>query len=84
MTETVSEQAEAPSITMQDLQNLLLIVDAAAERGAFKGNELSSVGATRDKLANFLSAATKVEEAAAEPQTEESPDVAAAEDSNAA
>lgn len=56
-------QVEAPSIGIQDLQNLLHIVDVSAERGTFKGPELSSVGAIRDKLANFLEFARQAEEA---------------------
>lgn len=46
----------APQITINDLQNVVKVIDAAAERGAFKGNELTAVGAVRDKVANFLAA----------------------------
>jgi hypothetical protein len=46
----------APQISIHDLQNVLKIIDAAAERGAFKGNELTAVGTVRDKVANFLAA----------------------------
>lgn len=60
-------ETEAPNINLQDLQNLLHIVDVSAERGTFKGNELSSVGQVRDKLAIFLEAASKTEEAADAP-----------------
>jgi len=47
---------DVPQIGIVDLQNALRIIDAAAERGAFKGNELTAVGATRDKFAAFLAA----------------------------
>lgn len=67
MTDAVSTpQAEAPSITLQDLQNLLQIIDVSAERGTFRGSELSSVGMARDKLSAFLTAAKEAEEAQAE------------------
>jgi len=62
------ETAEAPQITLVDLQNTLRIIDVAAERGAFKGGELTSVGAVRDKLAAFLEATMRQEE-----PTEEEP-----------
>jgi hypothetical protein len=60
-------QTEAPQITLTDLQNALRIIDAAAERGAFKGNELTSVGAVRDKLDLFLQA-TMPEETPEQPE----------------
>jgi len=47
---------ENPTIQIVDLANALSIIDAAAERGAFKGNELTQVGAVRDRLAIFLKA----------------------------
>lgn len=56
-------QAETPQITLVDLQNLLQVIDIAAQRGAFRGNELTSVGSVRDKLAAFLEATMPKEEA---------------------
>ena len=58
-------QGEGPQISLVDLQNALRIMDVAAERGAFKGHELTSVGAVRDKLAGFLDAVAPKEEAEA-------------------
>ncbi len=43
------------SISLQDLQVLLQIVDLASSRGAFRGAELTQVGAIFDKLNAFLS-----------------------------
>lgn len=43
------------SISLQDLQVLLQIVDLASSRGAFRGAELTQVGAIFDKLNTFLS-----------------------------
>lgn len=57
-------QTEAPQVTLVDLQNALRIIDVAAERGAFKGGELTSVGSVRDKLAAFLEATMPKEEPA--------------------
>jgi len=58
MSDTAQGTAEnaGPTINLVDLQNVLRIIDAAAERGAFKGNELSVVGQVRDKIATFLDA----------------------------
>jgi hypothetical protein len=61
---------EAPQITLVDLQNALRIIDFAAERGAFKGGELSSVGSVRDKIATFLESVLPKEEPAAEEKAE--------------
>jgi hypothetical protein len=47
---------DLPQIGIVDLQNALRIIDAAAERGAFRGSELTAVGATRDRFAAFLAA----------------------------
>ena len=43
-----------PSISIQDLQNLLVVVDLATSRGAFRGAELTQVGQVFDKLNGFL------------------------------
>jgi hypothetical protein len=72
-----TEQAQQPeSINLSDLQSLLNVIDLATSRGAFRGNELTQVGAVFDKLDNFLKfvAAQQAaqEEAASEAeQTEE-------------
>lgn len=43
-----------PSLGVQDLEAVLKIIDACAERGAFKGNELAAVGNIRDKVSAFV------------------------------
>lgn len=61
MSEETSETPEnqsgsvPESISLQDLQVLLQIVDLASSRGAFRGAELTQVGAIFDKLNTFLS-----------------------------
>ncbi len=82
--EVVVEQAEtAPeleataqedtSISLNDLQVLANIVDLATQRGAFRGNELSQVGAVFDKLSTFLAqvAAAQAEQADGDEASEE-------------
>ena len=49
-----SEKAVPESISLNDLQVLLQIVDLASQRGAFRGAELTQVGAIFDKLNAFL------------------------------
>ena len=44
------------TITITDLDTLKNIVDLASTRGAFRGAELSQVGAIYDKLSAFLAA----------------------------
>lgn len=65
--ETINTEAEMPeaeagaeagipeSINLSDLGTLLQIVDLATQRGAFRGAELTQVGAVFDKLNTFLS-----------------------------
>jgi len=56
------EQAQAPAqenateLTITDLNALKQIIDVASQRGAFKPNEMMTVGSTYNKLETFLSA----------------------------
>jgi hypothetical protein len=50
-------QADAgPELTIQDLNALKSIIDVASQRGAFKPNEMVTVGQTYSKLEAFLNA----------------------------
>ena len=73
----VNEQAapQGESISLNDLQTLLQIIDLSSERGAFKGAELSQIGATRDKLAAFLASVAAAQEAAQARESEEQQNV---------
>lgn len=51
------EQAPQATLSLNDLGVLANIINLATTRGAFKANELSSVGAAYDKLNFFLTAA---------------------------
>lgn len=51
----MSEQTQpTPEITLQDIANAIKVIDVSSTRGAFKGEELSSVGTLRDKLDSYL------------------------------
>ena len=50
------EAAAGPDLTVQDLQSLKSIIDVASQRGAFKPNEMMTVGQTYGKLETFLAA----------------------------
>lgn len=67
--EVVQEQATqetSTDLTMADLNALRAIVDVAAQRGAFKANEMEMVGKTFNRLNAFLEAAAKSQEQAKE------------------
>ena len=72
-TETAEQgQTGIDSISLQDLQVLANVVDLATQRGAFRGNELTQVGAVFDKLSGFLQqvAAAQAENAEGEEPAE--------------
>jgi hypothetical protein len=52
--DSIQNQMSAPSLHLQDIANLLSIVDLAAQRGAFRAQELSQIGETFDKINKFL------------------------------
>lgn len=66
-------QATAPTqeqpgteLTITDLNALKQIIDVASQRGAFKPNEMMTVGSTYNKLETFLSAVAAQQPAAPE------------------
>ena len=53
---TGTQEQEGPDLTVQDLQALKSIIDVASQRGAFRPNEMMTVGQTYNKLfLNLLS-----------------------------
>ena len=60
-TNTVDNKAEqAPAeLTVQDLGSIKQIIDVASQRGAFKPNEMMTVGQTYNKLEAFLEAVSQ-------------------------
>lgn len=57
--ETASSTVEAAQagLSLNELAIIANVINLATQRGAFKANELSSVGAAYDKLNAFLMAA---------------------------
>jgi hypothetical protein len=61
-----TEQAPAPDLTVQDLTAMKSIIDVASTRGAFKPNEMTTVGTVYSKLEAFLNAVQAQQDAQAE------------------
>jgi hypothetical protein len=59
------EQQQA-SLSLEELNALLQIVDLAVSRGAFRGAEASQVGAVFDRLNNFLNIVAQNQQAEAD------------------
>lgn len=55
-TQAPAPEAQGPDLTVQDLQSLKAIIDVASQRGAFKPNEMMTVGQVYTKLEEFLAA----------------------------
>lgn len=56
-TAEVANAAPENVVTLVDLQNVLVIMDLASSRGAFRGPELQPVGQLYDKINRFLQVA---------------------------
>jgi hypothetical protein len=51
----MTEESPAPvTITVTDLQNMLVLIDLATQRGALRAAELASVAALYEKINAFL------------------------------
>ena len=61
-----TSEAQGPDLTVQDLQALKSIIDVASQRGAFKPNEMMTVGQTYGKLETFLAAVAQQQPAQGE------------------
>jgi hypothetical protein len=66
----MSEQSQSPELTIQDLNAMKTIIDVASERGAFKPNEMMSVGTIYNKLETFLKAVAEQQAAQQEAEAE--------------
>ena len=66
--ETTNTTTVQTNLAISDIASLLQIVEVVSQRGAFRAEELSSVGALYDKVKAFVVASTP---AAAEQPTEE-------------
>ena len=53
--ETVeTTEAQAPGLSIQDVLVLRQCVEVAAQRGAYKAEEMTTIGATYDRLTKWL------------------------------
>lgn len=59
------------TLGVADFKQAIAIIDLAASRGAFKGEELLAVGTSREKLALFVNQQVAGMEAAEKRQAEE-------------
>jgi len=58
MSDETNEVQTPPSMTINDIAFLVQIIEIVALRGAFKADELSTVGAVYDKVKAFIANAT--------------------------
>jgi len=58
-TEAQPEVQKGAELTVQDLGSIKQIIDVASQRGAFKPNEMMTVGQVYNKLEAFLGAVQK-------------------------
>ena len=58
------EQDQNVELTVNDLNALKQIIDVASSRGAFKPNEMSTIGTVYTKLETFLNAVAAQQQAA--------------------
>lgn len=63
-----AEAQQSPDLTIQDLTAMKSVIDVASQRGAFKPNEMTTVGTLYTKLEAFLNAVAEQQAAAAEAQ----------------
>lgn len=57
---------QQPNLTIQDLGSIKDIIDVSCSRGAFRAQEMSTVGAMYDKLDSFLQSVIAQAQAQAE------------------
>ena len=76
--ETKAPEGQVPAeLTINDLNAIKTIIDVASTRGAFRANEMESVGKVFNKLNSFLESVTPKQPAEGEtaqnpaPQTEQ-------------
>ena len=68
--EQAQTEAPKPELNLNDLASMRNLIDVVTQRGAFKANELSSVGVLYDKINAFLEAAQAAAQAAQQPSPE--------------
>ncbi len=86
------ETQEGSGVTAGDLALMVQVIDAGSQRGAWRGEELATVGSLRNKLAGIVKAlnppaeetTAEVEETDTTEVTEESTDKASSDKADAA
>lgn len=64
MTEQIpTGENDAPSLQLNDLVLALKLIQAVAQRGAIRAEEMSEVGALHDRLLRFLTASGAIQPA---------------------
>ena len=71
--QTAQEAAPAPSLSLQDLIQVVRLIQVTAQRGAIQAGEMAAVGAMHDRLVAFLEANGAVQRA---PAPEAAPETA--------
>lgn len=66
--ENAPAQEEVPDLNINDLAAMKSIIDVASTRGAFKPNEMVSVGTIYSRLEKFLNAAQAAAQASQKAQ----------------
>jgi hypothetical protein len=61
-------EQKAPELNINDLLSMRSLIEIVSQRGAFKANELTSVGVLFDKLNAFLEAAQAAQAAQQAPE----------------
>jgi hypothetical protein len=65
---TLHQQEQAGAdLSIADLKNLATIIDVASTRGAFRANEMATVGVMFNKLSAFLAKVAPVDKPAEQP-----------------
>ena len=61
-----ASEVDPNALSIGDLKNLTTIIDVASSRGAFRANEMASIGLMYNKLQGFLSRVAPANPAAAQ------------------
>lgn len=65
-----TQQPEAPSLQIADLVLVLKLIQATAQRGAIRAEEMADIGTLHNKLFQFLSAVGAIQPAPSQPTEE--------------
>ena len=70
-TEAPAEGAGNVALNIQDLSAVVQAIDIAVQRGAYRGPEMSQVGAIHDRVSTFVANVQAQQAAAAQAEAEE-------------